>query len=58
MANYAVPVQSAQSMAQLSPTPTVGISYNVGTEYPADPLRMLVAWANCFWKVTGVYNGR
>jgi len=58
MPAYAVPVDSSQSLPQLSPTPTVGIVYDVTTEYPSDPLRLWVAWANCLWVVVGVYNGK
>lgn len=42
----------------LVPSPTVGLTYDVGGEYPADPLRLMIAWANAFWKVTSTYNGK
>jgi hypothetical protein len=42
----------------LSSTPTVEIPYDVGQEFPADPLRLMIAWANGYWVAVGVYNGK
>lgn len=44
--------------ALLKPSPTVGLTYDVGQEFPADPVRQAIAWANCNWVAVGTYNGK
>jgi len=52
---YYVSIQEPAAYGILSPTPTVGIVYDVSQEYPNEPLKSLAAWVNVMWKVTGVY---
>jgi hypothetical protein len=42
----------------LLPSPLIGSTYDVGQEFPNDPLRLWLAWANCQWQVVGTYNGK
>jgi hypothetical protein len=59
---YLVPVAAPQSAFGSGITsngpPNVGVNYDVNAEFPLDPIRMWIAWANCLWQVTSVYNGK
>jgi len=39
-------------------SPPVNVQYDVSGEFPTDPFRLWLAWANVQWTVTSIYNGR
>lgn len=63
---YLVPILAPQpqglngqpGVVPLNPTCTVGIPYDIGQEFPTDPLRLLLAWSSCDWQYVGTYNGK
>lgn len=60
---YAVPIAAPQlqggGSAFILPAPNSNpIPYDISQEFPTDPFRLMLAWANCFWKQTSVYNGK
>lgn len=62
--SYAVPIAAPQpapsggSQMYSSATNPVNVPYDVGREFPLDPFRLWLAWANGQWIVTSIYNGR
>jgi len=55
---YTIPIAQPKNQPSLSPTVTVNTTYDVSQEYPTDPYKLALAWANCFWTVTSTYNGK
>jgi hypothetical protein len=63
---YQVPILQPQpqtpsgnpGMILLRTSPLVAIPYDIGQEFPTDPLRLLLAWSNGYWQVVGTYNGQ
>ena len=56
---YLVPIAAPQNGEITSQgPPTVGVNYDVSQEFPNDPWRLNIAWANCLWQVTSIYNGQ
>lgn len=63
---YVVPIAAPQPPALplvggtiiLLPSPLIAIPYDIGQEFPTDPLRLLMAWSSGYWQVTGIYNGK
>jgi len=57
---YLVPIAAAAVPAPilLTPSPAEGTPYDTGQEYPADPLRLMLAWVQGYWQVVATYNGK
>jgi hypothetical protein len=59
---YAVPIAAPQpgpnGTTLILNNPSLGIPYDIGTEFPTDPLRLLIAWVSGYWTVTSIYNGK
>jgi hypothetical protein len=59
---YAVPIAAPQSPPSgfyvILKTPSLGIPYDIGQEFPNDPLRLLLAWSSGYWQVVSIYNGQ
>lgn len=54
----APPIIPNGGSALLTNSCTVTVPYDIGQEFPTDPLRLFLAWVNIQWKVVGVYNGK
>jgi len=60
---FLVPVQTAQTLptgssVNIGTLCPITIPYDESLEFPVDPWKTNLAWANCHWQVTGIYNGK
>lgn len=64
MTQFLVPVQNPPLLPTGSSSvigtvcPVTIANYDISQEFPNDPFKTALAWANCYWQVTGFYNGK
>jgi len=53
--NKNLPAGSSVNIGTVCPVTT---AYDESLEFPNDPFKTILAWANCHWQVVGTYSGK
>lgn len=53
-----LPTGSSSVIGSICPVTIANANYDISQEFPNDPFKTALAWANCYWQVTSTYNGK